>query len=95
MRAVTMAGTLALLLLCGVSTQAAGLGRMTVLSALGQPLNAEIELNATKEELSTMQARVASADAYRRANLEFTALAASVRLAIGKLSPPTSTEFGL
>ncbi len=82
LRAVTMAGTLALLLLGGLSAHAAGLGRMTVLSALGQPLNAEIELNATKEELSTMQARVATAEAYRRANLEFTALAASVRLAI-------------
>lgn len=61
---------------------AAGLGRMTVLSALGQPLNAEIELNATKDELSTMQVRTASADAYRRANLEYSAFVTSVRLAI-------------
>ncbi|MCA3069255.1 MAG: hypothetical protein ING90_02195 [Rhodocyclaceae bacterium] len=55
---------------------------MNVLSALGQPLNAEIELNATKDELSTMQVRIASADAYRRANLEFSAFVTSVRLAI-------------
>ncbi len=82
LRAVTVAGSLALMLLVSAVAQAAGLGRMTVLSALGQPLNAEIELNATKEELSTMQARIASPDAYRRANLEFTALAASVRLAV-------------
>ena len=65
-----------------VAADAAGLGRMNVLSALGQPLNAEIELNATKDELSTMQVRIASADAYRRANLEFSAFVTSVRLAI-------------
>ena len=64
------------------AADAAGLGRMNVLSALGQPLNAEIELNATKDELSTMQVRIASADAYRRANLEYSAFVASVRLAI-------------
>ncbi len=57
---------------------------MNVLSALGQPLNAEIELNATKDELSTMQVRIASADAYRRANLEYSAFVASVRLEIGQ-----------
>jgi pilus assembly protein FimV len=65
-----------------VAADAAGLGRMTVLSSLGQPLNAEIELNATKDELSTMQVRIANADAYRRANLEYTAFVATVRLAI-------------
>jgi pilus assembly protein FimV len=64
------------------AADAAGLGRMTVLSALGQPLNAEIELNATKDELSTMQVRIANAEAYRRANLEYSAFVASVRLAI-------------
>ena len=48
------------------AADAAGLGRMNVLSALGQPLNAELELNATKDELSTMQVRIAPADAERR-----------------------------
>lgn len=75
--ALTMA-----IFLPATAADAAGLGRVNVLSALGQPLNAEIELNATKDELSTMQVRIASADAYRRANLEYSAFVASVRLAV-------------
>ena len=69
-------------LLLPTASDAAGLGRINVLSGLGQPLNAEIELNASKDELSTMQARVANAEAYRRANLEYSAFVASVRMNI-------------
>lgn len=73
---------IALLLLTPVLAGAAGLGRMTVLSSLGQPLSAEIELSATKDELATMQVRVAAPDAFRKANIEFTPLVASIRLGI-------------
>ncbi len=69
-------------LLLPAASDAAGLGRITVLSGLGQPLNAEIELNASKDELSTMMARIATVEAYRRANLEYSAFVASVRLNI-------------
>jgi len=81
-RAGLAACALIVAVLLPAAADAAGLGRMTVLSALGQPLNAEIELNATKDELSTMQVRIANAEAYRRANLEYSAFVASVRVAI-------------
>lgn len=50
---------------------AAGLGRITVLSALGQPLRAELEITANKDELSSLSARLASAEAFRIAGIEY------------------------
>lgn len=51
---------------------AAGLGKVVVFSALGQPLRAEIEVNATAAELSGMRAQLASQDAFRQAGLDYT-----------------------
>ncbi len=49
---------------------AAGLGRLTVLSALGQPLSAEIELTSvSKEEAGTLAVKLANAAAFRQANI--------------------------
>ncbi|MFT5590078.1 MAG: pilus assembly protein FimV [Bradyrhizobium sp.] len=49
---------------------AAGLGRLTVLSALGQPLSAEIELTSVgKEEAGTLAVKLANAAAFRQANI--------------------------
>jgi len=51
---------------------AAGLGKLTVLSSLGQPLRAEIELTAvSKDEVGALSAKLASAEAYRQANIDF------------------------
>jgi pilus assembly protein FimV len=51
---------------------AVGMGRLNVLSSLGQPLNAEIELvSVTKEELGSLSARLAQPDTYRLANLQY------------------------
>jgi pilus assembly protein FimV len=51
---------------------AAGLGRLTVLSALGQPFSAEVELvSVTKEELGSLSARLANVEAYQAANLQY------------------------
>ena len=51
---------------------AAGLGKINVLSALGQPLLAEIDLVAVSaEELPSLAAKLASQDAYREANVEY------------------------
>ena len=61
---------------------AAGLGKLNVLSALGQPLNAEIELTATQEELATLNARLATPDAYRLANLQYNPVLPGTRLSI-------------
>ena len=58
--------------LAPISVNAAGLGKLTVLSSLGQPLRAEIELTAvTPEEASELVAKLASPDAFRAANIEF------------------------
>jgi len=62
---------------------AAGLGGINVLSQLGQPFSAEIDLvNVSKEELATLAARLAPPEAYRAANLQFNPALNSMRLSI-------------
>ena len=53
------------------AAHAAGLGKIVVLSALGQPLRAEIEVSATREELADMKAQLASPDAFKQAGLDY------------------------
>jgi pilus assembly protein FimV len=75
----------ALVALAPGAAHAAGLGRLTVVSALGHPLNVEIDLvSVATDELATLNARLASADAYRQANLQYTAAVAGLRLSIEK-----------
>ncbi len=51
---------------------ALGLGRLTVQSALGESLRAEIDVTSlTPEEASSFRARVAPPDAYRAAGVEY------------------------
>lgn len=64
---------------------AAGLGRLIVLSSLGQPLNAEIDLlSVEKDELAALSVRLASPDAYKQANLQYGPALAGLRLTIEK-----------
>lgn len=77
----TMLAALVLCALPGI-VNAAGLGRLTVLSALGQPFAAEIDLTATKEELGTLNVRLATPDAYRQANLQYNPALTGARLSI-------------
>jgi pilus assembly protein FimV len=64
---------------------AAGLGNLNVRSSLGQPLLAEIELlSVGKEDLATLDARLASQEAYRQADLQYGAVLTGVRLSIEK-----------
>ena len=54
------------------TAMAVGFGPMTVRSQLGQPLEADIELAIRdKRDLEGLSARIASPDAYRRANIPF------------------------
>ncbi len=77
-----MAGVL---LLTISTTHAAGLGKLTVASALGQPLRAEIDLvSVQKDELASLTARLASPDAFKQAELEYTAALASVKVSVEK-----------
>ena len=69
-----------LLALMPFAADAAGLGRLTVLSGLGEPLNAEIELAANKSELSSLTARIAPPETYDEQGIGRPALLNSVRV---------------
>ena len=72
-----------LLLAVPAGAWAAGLGKLTILSALGQPLNAEGELVAVqKDELGSLNARLGSPDAYRQANIQFNSSLAGARATV-------------
>jgi pilus assembly protein FimV len=65
------------------AVHAAGLGKLTVLSALGQPLRAEIELTAvSSDEANGLVAKLASPEAFRNANIEFNPALLSLRFAV-------------
>ena len=78
----TSALALALALLPSLAA-AAGLGKLTVFSALGQPLKAEIELLAVqKGEADSLSVRLPSADVFRKANIEYSGTLLSVKFNI-------------
>jgi pilus assembly protein FimV len=62
---------------------AAGLGKLSVTSALGQPLAAEIELFAAdKAEIQGLSANLASDQAFRDARVEFAPVLSSLRFSV-------------
>src|SRR4051812_5979717 len=62
---------------------AAGLGRLTVLSALGQPLLAEIEIVALQPgEEEGLSARLGSSDAFAAAGIEINGALSTLRISI-------------
>ena len=72
---------LAFLLPC--FSMAAGLGELKVMSPLGQPLKAEINLVSMKAgELESLEAHIATPDAFRQAGIEYNPLLADVKLSI-------------
>lgn len=81
--AMAAAVTVALSCLPGLAN-AAGLGRLTVYSGLGQPLRAEIELTASREELAGMAARLAPPDAFRQAGVDYASTLLGLRFAVDK-----------
>ena len=59
---------------------AAGLGRLAVLSGLGQPLRAEIEVvSLQRGEAESLSARIATPDAFREAGVEYGVVVPRVR----------------
>ena len=66
-------------------THAAGLGNLSVTSALGQPLTAEIELLADDQtEFDSLAATIASEQAFRDARIEFAPVLSSLRFTVVK-----------
>jgi pilus assembly protein FimV len=69
---------------------AAGLGRLTIQSGLGQPLRAELEVTSvSRDELPTLQVRMAPMSAFRAANLEFSPALTNLRFALDKRADGT------
>jgi pilus assembly protein FimV len=79
----TLTAAVASAVLVASSAQAAGLGKLTVLSALGQPLRAEIELTSVgDDEGSGLTAKLASPEAFKVANIEFNPALLSLRFSV-------------
>lgn len=71
--------------LVSLSADAAGLGRLTVQSGLGQALRAEIEVTSVSpEELQSLQVRMAPMDAFKQAGIDFNPALVGVRLSVDR-----------
>lgn len=69
----------------GLSTtqlEAASMGRINVLSALGQPLRAEVELSADPQELAQMKVRLAPPSVFKQAEVPYTRALSSLRFTL-------------
>ncbi|MCA3135467.1 MAG: hypothetical protein ING80_11805 [Rhodocyclaceae bacterium] len=76
------AAALCLLLSASIAS-AAGLGKLTVISALGQPFRGEIDLvSVTKEEQGLLNVRLASPEAFRQADVPFTTFVSNLKVSI-------------
>lgn len=84
----TIFKTSLLVALLGASfgAQAAGLGKLVVYSAIGQPLNAEVAVTATAEELNGLSARLAPHGAFSDAGIELTPVLTNLRFNVVKAS---------
>ena len=78
--AVALLGSLA-----SPEVQALGLGRISVQSALGEALKAEIDiLEISADEATSLKVGIASAEAFKAAGLEYTAAAVGVQISLQK-----------
>ncbi|NMM36779.1 MAG: FimV family protein [Glaciimonas sp.] len=78
----TLGAAVASAVLCSAAL-AAGLGKLTVLSSLGEPLRAEIELSSTsQDDAGSLVAKLAPTEAYRQAKIDFNPVLLSLRFAI-------------
>ncbi len=76
-------GLLAGVLALPIPALALGLGKLTVLSGLGQPLSAQIELtSAQRDELDSLRARIADSSVYRDNNVPYASSLARARITL-------------
>ena len=66
------------------TANAAGLGKIVVFSALGQPLRAEIEVAASREELADMKAQLASPEVFKQAGLDYATALLGINFSIDR-----------
>lgn len=84
---LTAVACAALLALAGTQAQALSLGRISVQSALGEPLRAEIDIpEITSEEAATLKAQVALPAAFKSAGMDYSPVLPSLRMVLQKRS---------
>jgi len=82
-RSISIVAGLAASLTLAAAANAAGLGRLTVLSTLGEPLAAEIEIVSLQPgEDEGLAARLASADVFAQAGIDVSPALNTVRITI-------------
>src|SRR3954447_22625456 len=84
-RATALALATAVLLGITTNASALGLGPVTVQSALGEPLRAEVDLpDINADEVASLRAGVAAPEAFRSAGLEYNAALSGIRITLEK-----------
>lgn len=72
-------------LLClSAASHAAGLGQLNVLSALGEPFRAEIDVIAKKSELGSLSVKMGTPAAFQNAGLSYTGDIAAMRVTLDR-----------
>jgi pilus assembly protein FimV len=67
------------------ATHAAGLGKITVNSSLGQPLSAEIDLlGVQKKELDSLVAKLASPETFKQGNIQYDSTLSGIKFSVEK-----------
>ena len=75
--------TAGVILMVSLPAFAAGLGKLTVMSTLGQPFRGEIDLLAVdKKDLGSIRARFASFEAFKEAKIERAAVLSAMRFSV-------------
>jgi pilus assembly protein FimV len=72
-----------------LGAQAAGMGRLNVMSGLGQPLRAEVEVSASPQELNSLVATLAAPDAFKQANIAYASVMTALRIGVEKRGAKT------
>lgn len=73
----------AVMVLAASGSWALGLGRMSVQSALGEPLRAEIDVSSiTPEEASSLRVRIAPPESYRAAGVDYSAILTGTKVTL-------------
>lgn len=86
-RSIAVAVVALMLCLGAPAAYSAGLGKLTVLSPLGQPLNAEIDIVSLQPgEEEGLTARLGSPEAFRQAGIEFNPALIGMRFAVERRS---------
>ncbi|MDE1998341.1 MAG: hypothetical protein KGI52_05380, partial [Burkholderiales bacterium] len=84
---VAVAAACTVLTLAPAASWALGLGKLNVQSALGEPLQAEIDVSSlSTEEGASLKVRVASTETYRAAGVDYNSVLTATRITLQRRS---------